>query len=173
MNLASAIVPPDVTIANEAAGTFQAQYMAEHAWRGFWALSLLNGFWILYSTHLGNTDTLVRTLCDLGWAGVPAIRRWPIGRVYAVILIVLTVWGLISIHLGDVLQLFKILGSLANPVLALAAIQIWRVNRRFLPPAARPPLWRQAGLLLTALAYGAVTVIVAYDLYATLTKPTT
>jgi len=165
VNLASAIVPPDVTIANEAAGTFQAQYMAEHAWRGFWALSLLNGFWILYSTHLGNTDTLVRTLCDLSWAGIPTVRRWPIGRVYAVILIVLTVWGLFSIHLGNVLDLFKVLGVLASPILALAAVQILRVNRRFLPAAARPPLWRQIALGVCAVTYMFVTGVVVWDTF--------
>ena len=39
--------------------------MAEHLWRGLWVLALLNGFWILFSTHLGNTDLLVRTVTDL------------------------------------------------------------------------------------------------------------
>jgi hypothetical protein len=165
VNLASAIVPADVQIPNEEAGTFQAQYMAEHAWRGFWALSLLNGFWILYSTHLGNTDTLVRTLCDLSWAGIPAVRRWPIGRVYAVILIVLTAWGVVSIHLGDVLDLFKVLGVLASPILALAAVQILRVNRRFLPAAARPPLWRQIALGVCAATYTLVTCVVVWDTF--------
>ena len=33
-------------------GAFQARYMAEKLWVGFWALCLLNGFWILFSTHL-------------------------------------------------------------------------------------------------------------------------
>jgi len=123
-------VPDGVELQGYESGTFQAQYLAEHAWRGFWMLTLINGFWILYSTHLGNTDTLVRTLCDIAWSGVPAVRRWPIGRIYAVTLIVLTVWGLYSIHLGDVLELFKILGLVASPILALAAVQILRVNCR-------------------------------------------
>jgi hypothetical protein len=152
-------------LAGYEAGTFQAKYMAETAWHGFWALTLINGFWILYSTHLGNTDTLVRTLCDLGWAGIPAVRRWPISRVYTVILLVLTVWGLISIHFGNVLDLFKILAMVASPIMALAALQIWLVNRRFLPREAQPPLWRQVGLLLCSAAYALITVGVIYGTF--------
>jgi hypothetical protein len=165
VNLAKAIVPPGVELKGFEAGTFQAKFMAETAWHGFWALTLINGFWILYSTHLGNTDTLVRTLCDLGWAGIPAVRRWPIGRVYAVILLVLTVWGLVSIHFGNVLQLFTVLGLIASPIMALAAVQIWRVNRRFLPKAAQPPVWRQIGLLLCAASYALITSVVIYGTF--------
>lgn len=164
VNLASAIVPADVKLEGYEAGTFQAKYMAEHAWHGFWALALINGFWILYSTHLGNTDTLVRTLCDISWSGIPAVRRWPIGRIYAVTLVVLTAWGLYSIHLGNVLDLFKVLGAVASPIMALAAVLILRVNRRFLPAAAQPPLWRQGALVVTALAYGLITAVMVYDL---------
>lgn len=165
VNLASAIVPDGAEVSGFAAGTFQAKYMAEHAWSGFWVLMLINGFWILFSTHLGNTDTLVRTLCDIGWSGIPAIRRWSISRVYAVTLLVLTVWGLISIHLGNVLDLFKILGMVASPVMALAAVQILRVNRRFLPAAAQPPLWRRIALATCALVYGLITAVVVWDVF--------
>lgn len=163
VNLAAAIVPPSEQITGFQAGTFQAKYMAEHAWSGFWALTLVNGFWILFSTHLGNTDCLVRTLCDMGWAGLPRLRRWPVSRVYATTLLVLTVWGLVSIHFGNVLQLFTILGVLASPIMALAAVQILRVNRRFLPRDVRPPLWREAALVLCAVVYGAITVAVVVD----------
>jgi hypothetical protein len=35
----------------------------------------------------------------------------------------------------------------------IAGIQIFRVNRRFLPAAVRPPLWREAGLLMCVAFY--------------------
>ena len=50
-------------------------------------------------------------------------------------------------------QLFKVLANIAGFVLVVAGIQILRVNRRFLPPAVRPPLWREAGLLLCVAFY--------------------
>jgi hypothetical protein len=163
VNLAAAIVPADEQLKDYAAGAFQAKYMADQLWHGFWVLALVNGFWVLYSTHLGNTDTLVRTLCDMGWASLPGLRRWHASRVYAVILIGLTAFGLVSIHFGSVVELFKILGLVASPVLALAAVQILRVNLRFLPREIRPPWWRCAALVACALVYGGITVVVVLD----------
>ncbi|MBW3542144.1 MAG: hypothetical protein KY476_17885 [Planctomycetes bacterium] len=52
------------------------------------------------------------------------------------------------------MTLFKILGAVAGPVLAIAAVQILRVNTRLLPAELRPPLWRRAALVLCALFYG-------------------
>lgn len=171
VNLTAGIVPANEELKGFAAGAFQAKYMADQLWSGFWGLTLVNGFWILFSTHLGNTDTLVRTLCDMGWAGLPGIRRWDAARVYAVILCVLTGWGLFSIHLGNVLQLFTVLGVVASPILALAAVQILRVNLRFLPREVRPPWWRCAALGLCAAAYGGITLVVLVDLLQPVWKP--
>jgi hypothetical protein len=59
--------------------------------------------------------------------------------------------------------LFKILAIVANPVLAIGAIQILLVNRRFLPREMQPPLWRQVALVVAAVVYGGISAIVAYD----------
>ncbi len=55
--------------------------------------------------------------------------------------------------------------------MAIAAVQILRVNTRFLPKAIRPPLWRQIGLVLCAIAYGAMTIALLYDSYQKYTVP--
>ena len=78
-------------------------------------------------------------------------------------LALLTVWGLVAVNFGDVLELFKVLAIVANPVLAIGAVQILLVNRRFLPKAMRPPLWRQAALVAAAVVYGSITLVVAYQ----------
>jgi hypothetical protein len=158
VNLAVFIIPPGIELKDEAIGAFQAQYLKQHLWQGLWLLTLLNGFWILYSTHLGNTDVLVRTVADTLWAGWPSIRKYRPSRVYAALLIALTGWALYAIQLGSVLQLFKVLGIVAAPILAIAAVQILRVNLRFLPPELRPSMWRCIGLVLCTLAYGGITL---------------
>ena len=129
-----------------------------------WILALVNGFWILFSTHLGNTDVLIRTISDICWAAFPKIRRRSIGTLYATLLFFLTLWAVFSVHLGSVLDLFKILGIVANPIMAIAAIQILRVNTRFLPPELRPPLWRRAGMVLCAVAYGGMTAALIWNM---------
>lgn len=158
VNLAAAIVPPDAQVTGYAVGAFQAHYLAQQFWSGLWILTLINGFWILFSTHLGNTDCLVRTATDILWAASPKARRFPASRIYAGLLGLLTVWALFAIHLGSVLQLFTVLGILASPIMAVAAVQILRINTRFLPREFRPPLWRRAALVLCVFAYGGISI---------------
>ena len=141
-----------------AAGTYQAQFMAEKLWSGFWYLALFNGFWILFSTHLGNTDVLIRMVSDISWVAFPRVRRWPESRLYATLLMILTTWAVFSVRFGTVLQLFEVLGVIACPIMAIASLQILRVNTQFLPPEVRPQLWRRAGLVICSLAYGGLTV---------------
>jgi hypothetical protein len=159
VNLVLAIIPPQEALSGYAAGTYQAKYMATQLWTGVWWLALRSGFWILYSTHLGNTDCLVRTIVDTLWSASPRWQRWPASKLYASILGGLTIWALISVHFGSVLDLFKVLAVIANPIMAIGAIHILLVNRRFLPREIRPPLWRQAALVVCALVYGGITVM--------------
>jgi hypothetical protein len=167
VNLAMAIVPENTQISGYSAGAFQARYMAEQLWVGFWALCLLNGFWILFSTQLANMDCLARVVTDAGWSGWPRVRRWPASRVYAGLLLLFTTWGVVSLTLGEsALGLFKVLGVVACPVLAVAAFQILRVNTRFLPREIRPPLWRRAALALCGVVYSALAIASLVSLFA-------
>jgi hypothetical protein len=164
VNLATAIVPHGLKIPNDEVGAFQAHRLSEQFWNGLWFLTLFNGFWILFSTHLGNTDCLVRTATDMLWAGSTRIRRHTVSRIYAALLAGLTVWALFAIHLGKVLDLFKVLGVLASPIMAIASLQILRVNTRFLPPEFRPALWRRIALVLCAIVYGGISIAVLGNL---------
>jgi hypothetical protein len=157
VNLATAIVPAGENLADLGAGAFQAKYMAEKLWPGFWFLALLNGFWILFSTHLGNTDTLVRLVTDILWsAGLSERAGSNVRRLYYSLLLGFTVWGAITVQWGSAMTLFKALGVVAGPILCLAALQILAVNTRLLPPELRPSIWSQAGLIGVALFYAAM-----------------
>lgn len=166
VNLARAIIPHGTDLSKVGAGAFQAQYMAEHFWRGLWVLGLLNGFWILFSTQLGNTDVLVRTLTDTLWTASSRVRRWrdgSIAKVYYSLLLVFTAWGLVAVHLGTAMTLFKYLGTMAGVVMAIAGVQLYLVNTRLLPRELQPSWWRKAALLICSLAYGAMSLVAGYD----------
>jgi hypothetical protein len=154
VNLATSIVPPGTDLQGLAAGAYQAEYLSK-IWPGFWFLTLFNGFWILFKTQLGNTDILVRTITDAVWMSSRKAREWKMGirAVYYGILIVFSIWGVIVIRSASPFTLFKILANMAGIVLMIAGVQIFLVNRRFLPPAVRPPVWREAGLLLCSAFY--------------------
>lgn len=166
VNLAAAIIPPGTNISGTATGAYQAKYMAEHLWAGFWILALLNGFWILFSTHLGNTDILVRTITDIIWVASRRARAWRGGSVTAIyyaLLFGFTLWGAVAVNWGNAMSLFKAIATVAGAVLALAAVQVLLVNTRLLPKELQPPLWRKAALIACALFYGVMTTLVVWD----------
>ena len=144
-------------------GAFQALHLSKF-WSGLWWLALINGFWILYSTHMGNTDCLVRTSSDILWSAAPGVRRWSASKLYATILLIFTGWALVAANFGSVLTLFKVLCIVANPIMAIAALQILRVNTRFLPAEIRPPWWRRVALVACTFFYGGLTLALINNL---------
>ena len=154
VNLATHIVPHGTDLQGLGAGAYQAEYLRK-LWPALWFLTLFNGFWILFKTQLGNTDILVRTVTDALWMSSRRVRAWKGGRiqwVYYSILGAFTIWAFLAISFASPMTLFKILANVAGLVLAIAGVQIFWVNRRFLPRALRPPLWREL-LLLTCSAF--------------------
>ncbi|MGH9162579.1 MAG: Nramp family divalent metal transporter [Vicinamibacteraceae bacterium] len=169
VNLITAIVPHGTDLQGLAAGAYQAEYLSK-IWSGFWFLTLFNGFWILFKTQLGNTDILVRTITDAVWMSSHRARAWQRGirTIYYGMLILFSIWGMIVIRSASPFQLFKILANMAGIVLLIAGVQIFLVNRRFLPAAVRPPLWREAGLLACSAFYAFFAFFVIRDLIRSL-----
>jgi hypothetical protein len=169
VNLTTAIVPHGTDLQGLAAGAYQAEYLSR-IWPGFWFLTLFNGFWILFKTQLGNTDILVRTVTDAVWMSSARARasKQGIRALYYGILIAFSIWGVFVIRSASPFQLFKILANMAGVVLAIAGVQIFLVNRRFLPYAVRPPLWREAVLLACSIFYGFFAYFVIRDLLRSL-----
>jgi hypothetical protein len=168
VNLATSITPPGTDVAGIAAGAYQAQFMHDHLWQGLWILGLLNGFWILFSTHLGNTDVLVRVVTDMLWVSSSRVRRWrggSISTIYYGLLLAFTLWGLFAVRWGTAMTLFKVLAAVAGIVLALAALQVLRVNTRLLPRELRPSWWRKGALVLCAAFYAVVCVLAGWGEY--------
>jgi hypothetical protein len=169
VNLATAIIPHGTDLQGLAAGAYQAEYLRK-IWPGFWFLTLFNGFWILFKTQLGNTDILVRTITDAVWMSSRKARAWDMGirAIYYGILAAFSIWGIIVIRSASPFQLFKILANMAGIVLLVAGVQIFLVNRRFLPAAVRPPLWREIGLLCCSAFYAFFAYFVVRDVLRSL-----
>jgi uncharacterized protein YhhL (DUF1145 family) len=171
VNLATALVPHGTDLQGLAAGAYQAEYL-ERIRPGLWFLTLFNGFWILFKTQLGNTDILVRTITDAVWMASPDVRqsRYGIRTLYYGILLVFSVWGVLVLRIASPFQLFKVLANMAGIVLAIAGVQILIVNRRFLPAAVRPPLWREAGVALCSAFYAFFAFFAIRDLIRSLVR---
>ena len=167
VNLAASVVPPGTDLSEIGAGAYQAEYLARNLWQGFWFLALLNGFWVLFSTHLGNTEILVRMLTDIAWAGSPAIRglvRNHARTLYYALFVGFTAWFALVVRWGTAMEMMKWLANVGGFVLAFSSIQLLLVNTRLLPSPLRPPLWRRLALVVCAVAYGALFVAVVLSL---------
>ncbi len=168
VNLATAVIAQGTEMGDMAAGAFQAKYMSEQLWSGFWFLALLNGFWVLTSTHLSNTDTLIRTVTDIVWVATPHLRekqKMNVSKLYYGLLAAFTVLGMIAVNWGHALTLFKVLGIVACPIMAMSAAQILIVNTHLLPKPLRPAMWRRGGLVLCCLFYGTLSIALIINMF--------
>ncbi|MGH9330670.1 MAG: Nramp family divalent metal transporter [Vicinamibacterales bacterium] len=153
-------VPPGTTISGWAVANLQASAIAARLGPAFWHLTLLCGFWILFSTQLGIVDGLPRATTDMLWSASPAARRrGDVRQVYYAVVAAFAVWGCIALNLAQPLTLIIIGANIAGVNLVLESLHTIRVNRRFLPPALRPPLWREAALVACALFFGTFALL--------------
>ena len=100
---------------------------------------------------------LVRVVTDIVWMSHSSTHNWTASmaaRIYYVLLIAFTAWGLLAVNWGDAMSLFKVLGNVAGLVLAVSAVQVFLVCHKFLPKELQPSPLRKALLLSTTLFYG-------------------
>ena len=121
-------------------------------------LTALTGFWILFSSQVSIIDGFVRNITDTLWTGSAAVRRWRGGdlrAVYYVIWAVILTWGCVAINLAQPIMLIQLGAAMASLIFVFLAIHTLVVNRTLLPAELRPPAWRQAALLASAVFFGA------------------
>jgi len=117
----------------------------------------LMSVWVLFKTQLDNLEGMARGLTDMLWTGSRKLRRWRGGDVRALyysLLGLATLWGVVALRLSRPIVLLQMAANIAGAVLVVSALHVLYVNRRFLPEPLRPPRWRQAALVATALFYG-------------------
>jgi hypothetical protein len=154
-------VPPGTEVGGWTIANIQAQALAAARGPIFWFLTLFAGFWVLFSTQLGFVDGIPRSITDMLWTGSAAVRRWRGGDVRAVyysVLILYIGWGCLTLHLAQPLTLLILAANIGGAIFVLLSVHTLVVNRRFLPPQVRPPLWREAALLLCTVFYGTFAV---------------
>ena len=139
---------------------YQAQYIVLATGNEFlWNITLLIGFWILFSTQLGVTDAFVRMVTDIIWTNSSSSTedssQGDVRYVYYSVLLVFTLSG-VAILLLDVEPLFLILigANMAGLNMAIISLHTLYVNRKLLPPELKPPLWREIVVVLGAIFYG-------------------
>lgn len=155
-------VPAGTVTGGWAVANMQAEAIAAVHGRFFWYLTVVCGFWVLFSTQLGVVDGVPRNATDVLWSGSASVRRWAGGdvrKVYYSALAAFAVWGAITLNLAQPLTLIVISANIGGFVMVCLSLHTIVVNRAFLPRELRAPLWREAALILTAASYGLFAVM--------------
>jgi hypothetical protein len=115
------------------------------------------GAWILFKTQLDGLEGMTRAVTDILWTGSRTLRARTGGdvrRVYYGVLAVVVLWGIVALRLAQPIVLLQLGANIASAVFVLASLHLLWLNTRLLPRELRPPTWRQAGLVATAVFYG-------------------
>ncbi|MDE0325526.1 MAG: Nramp family divalent metal transporter [Candidatus Poribacteria bacterium] len=159
-------VPSGQEMDQWSAAGFQAEGLAAKGGRVMWYLTLLCGFWVLFSTQLGGVDGVPRTYTDIIWTGLKRARnlgehnaKW----IYYPILGVYIIWGIIAIYLVKPFFMILVSATIGGYLLVITALHTLYVNWKFLPPEIQAPLWKQIGLVLCAGYYSIFGTITVYQ----------
>ena len=116
---------------------YQAQYIVWATSNEFlWNITLLIGFWILFSTQIGVTDAFVRIVTDIIWASSDT-RNWQqndVRFIYYGVFLAFSLTGTIILFLEVNPLLLILLGAnMAGLNMVIISLHILYVNRKFLP----------------------------------------
>jgi hypothetical protein len=157
-----ALLPPGSDIQGIGIGAALAQAVDARAGALLAGVIAVLGAWILFKTQLDLLEGMVRTITDILWTGSRQVRTWRGGDVRAVyysVLAAVVLWGIVALRLAQPIVLLKLGANVAALVLIVASLHLLYLNTRLLPPHVRPPWWRRALLVATAVFYGFFVVL--------------
>jgi Mn2+/Fe2+ NRAMP family transporter len=156
-------VPPGTDISKGWGGAaYQAAGIASVFGSVAWFLTLLNGFWIMFSTQLGLIDMFARTVTDISWSASPRLRDLASGdvrKIYYVLLVIHALFGMWAINQAQPFTLLIIGGFITGFNFVVLGIHTIVVHKRFLPAQLRMPVWRLCVLLIMIAMFAFFTYL--------------
>ena len=121
-----------------------------------WFPTLLAGLWIFFSTQRGVAEGFTRSVTEILWTGSDRARAWAgerAARLYYAMLGAFAVAGGAALSLGDPLKLVLIGANVGALGFVMLSVHTLWANRRLLPRALRPSLWREALVVACGLFF--------------------
>ncbi len=153
--LAIALIPIGTDIGGFRVAAYQGEELRKLLGFTGWALVLIMGFWILYSTQLGIVELVTRTATDVLWymGIVRNIVRGDVRKVYYAILFVLVLWVIIAFTLYNIYKVNPLLAvaliaNMSNIVWPLTVLGNLYLNLKYLPREIRPSPLIVVGILI-------------------------
>lgn len=147
--LAVGLIPLGTKLPAWGIAAYQGEYFSKLWGPIGWVVALLAGIWILFSTQLGSTDMITRTLVDLIWQASEKVRKWARGEIkklYYTVLAFIIIWIIFAFALNYIFGIVPLawilmVANISNVVLALTAATTIYINRKWLPKEIRMPIW--------------------------------
>ncbi|MCX8167561.1 MAG: Nramp family divalent metal transporter [Ignisphaera sp.] len=166
--LAVALIPLGTSLPAWGIAAYQGEYFSKLWGPAGWGIALLVGTWILFSTQLGSTDMITRTLVDLIWQASDRVRKWAKGdvrKLYYTVLTFIIIWILFAFSLNYIFGVVPfawilMVANISNIVLALTAAATIYIGRKVLPKEIRTPTW-SAVVLAIGVAFWITFAVLA------------
>lgn len=150
-------VPPNAKLNEWGIAAVIAEGIKNRFGQVFWLLTLLNGFWILFSTQIGQLEAFVRTTTDILWTGSSKVREWTGGdvrKVYYSLLVFICLLGMVLINFSTPFYLIVIGAFISGVNFVVLTIHTMVVQKKFLPAELQPSPLRRAVLYFMVLFFG-------------------
>lgn len=133
----------------------------------WWGLTMFTGFLIVWFTQVQVVDHVTRRWTDIIWTGSRKLREGSgsVTRIYYTIAAAYALLNCGILVLGTLVwqstpfAILVITAVSGGAAMSLTAFHTLFVNRRFLPKALRPTLWREIGLGLCGVFYLTMTLL--------------
>jgi hypothetical protein len=126
-----------------------------------WVWVQLIGFWVLFGTQLGVTDSATRQMADMMYNIYPNLRQWIKGDIrylYYIIFALVVLWVIMMVAVVKLpLTFILIQANIAGFVFVYGGIQTLVVNNKFLPKAIRPNWFENLMVMCMIVFYGFFT----------------
>jgi hypothetical protein len=157
--LTAHLVPFGSNMQSGAAALALARALGADGTLWLWFPTLLAGLWIFFLTQRGVAEGFVRSVTEILWTGSDRARAWAgerPSRLYHAVLGVFAVAGGAALALGDPLKLVLIGANVGALGFVMLSVHTLWANRRLLPRALRPSLWREALVVACGLFFAAL-----------------
>jgi hypothetical protein len=126
-----------------------------------WVWVQLIGFWVLFGTQLGVTDSATRQMADMLYNLWPGLRKWIKGDIriiYYIVFALVVLWVIMMVAVVKLpLTFILIQANIAGFVFVYGGIQTLVVNHKFLPKEIRPNWFEDLMVICMVVFYGFFT----------------
>jgi hypothetical protein len=166
VTFAVGMIPPGTKIAGWAVAGYQGNAIRNFLGTPGWVWVHLIGFWVLFGTQLGVTDSATRQMADMLYNLWPGLRKWIKGDIriiYYIVFALVVIWVIVTVAVVELpLTYILISANIAGFVFVYGGIQTLVVNHKFLPKAIRPN-WFEDLMVICMIIFYAIFSLFAVN----------